>query len=440
MNGQGDGVARQRRTVGHFAGMTSDTMTTPALVVVGSNHEYAPVSVRERLAFAGDSLQEGLRALNAHVGEGLILSTCNRTEIYVVSDDEDQARDGIFDFLATYHSVPVPVLERASYVFSGHDAVDHMFRVASGLDSLVLGEPQILSQIRDALDVARDASSVGPMLQRLATDALRVGKRARTETDIARNRVSIAHASVELAQQEVGDLRGRSVVVLGAGKMATLTAKLVVGAGAGSLTIVNRSLPRAFELAEATGGQVMPITGLHHALAQADIVFGAALSDQPLIDAAMVTGRTTPLLAIDLSVPRVIDHACESVPMVSVRDVDALESVVERTRQEYASEVVKVEALVSDAVDSFSEWTRSRIAVEAIAAIRSRADAIRDAELERTLRKLGHLSERDRNLVRALAGGITNKLLHQPVQALRSATTADDVAGALHLFGIDNDA
>ncbi|MGN6032756.1 MAG: glutamyl-tRNA reductase, partial [Thermomicrobiales bacterium] len=285
--------------------MTSETMTTPALVVVGSNHEYAPVSVRERLAFAGESLTDGLRALNEHVGEGLILSTCNRTEIYVVSDDEGHAREGIFDFLATYHSVPVPVLERASYVFSGHDAVDHMFRVASGLDSLVLGEPQILSQIRDALDVARDASSVGPLLQRLATDALRVGKRARTETDIARNRVSIAHAAVELAQHELGDLSSRSAVVLGAGKMATLTAKLLAGAGIGSLTIVNRTLPKAFELAETTGGQVMPITGLQHAIGQADVVFGAALSDHPLIDAEMVADRDRPLLAIDISVPRI---------------------------------------------------------------------------------------------------------------------------------------
>jgi len=426
--------------VGHFAGMTSDTMTTPALVVVGSNHEYAPVSVRERLAFAGESLTDGLRALNAHVGEGLILSTCNRTEIYVVSDDEGHAREGIFDFLATYHSVPVPVLERASYVFSGHDAVDHMFRVASGLDSLVLGEPQILSQIRDALDVARDASSVGPLLQRLATDALRVGKRARTETDIARNRVSIAHASVELAQHELGDLSSRSAVVLGAGKMATLTAKLLAGAGIGSLTIVNRTLPKAFELAEATGGQVMPITGLQHAIGQADVVFGAALSDHPLIDATMVADRDRPLLAIDLSVPRVIDHTCESMPMVSVRDVDALETVVERTRQEYAGEVVKVEALVSDAVASFSDWTRSRAAVEAITAIRAKAEAIREAEIERTLRKLSHLNERDRNIVRALASGITNKLLHQPVQALRGATSDEDVAAALHLFGLDTDA
>jgi glutamyl-tRNA reductase len=420
--------------------MTSETMTTPALVVVGSNHEYAPVSVRERLAFAGESLTDGLRALNEHVGEGLILSTCNRTEIYVVSDDEGHAREGIFDFLATYHSVPVPVLERASYVFSGHDAVDHMFRVASGLDSLVLGEPQILSQIRDALDVARDASSVGPLLQRLATDALRVGKRARTETDIARNRVSIAHAAVELAQHELGDLSSRSAVVLGAGKMATLTAKLLAGAGIGSLTIVNRTLPKAFELAETTGGQVMPITGLQHAIGQADVVFGAALSDHPLIDAEMVTDRDRTLLAIDLSVPRVIDQACESVPMVSVRDVDALETVVERTRQEYAGEVVKVEALVSDAVASFSDWTRSRAAVEAITAIRAKAEAIREAEIERTLRKLSHLNERDRNVVRALASGITNKLLHQPVQALRGATSDDEVASALHLFGLDADA
>ncbi|MGB3329162.1 MAG: glutamyl-tRNA reductase [Thermomicrobiales bacterium] len=420
--------------------MTSDPMTTPALVVVGSNHEYAPVSVRERLAFAGDALSDGLRVLNTHVGEGLILSTCNRTEIYVVSDDERHARDGIFDFLETYHEVPVTVLERASYVFSGTEAVDHMFRVASGLDSLVLGEPQILSQIRDALDVARDASAVGPLLQRLATDALRVGKRARTETDIARNRVSIAHAAVELAQFELGDLAGQSVVVLGAGKMASLTAKLLVGAGVENLTIVNRSLPNAVSLAEATGASVVPLEYLDDAIASAEIVFGAALSEHPLIVPGMLAQRTTPLLAIDLSVPRVVDHACEHLPMVTVRDVDALEMVVERTRLQYAAEVVKVEALVSDAVASFGEWTRSRAAVEAIAAIRAKADAIREAEVERTLRKLSHLSERDRNLVQALASGITNKLLHQPVQVLRGATSRDDVDAALTLFGIDPDA
>lgn len=420
--------------------MTSSSMTTPALVVVGSNHEYAPISIRERLAFAGDALHDGLQALNAHVGEGLILSTCNRTEIYVVSDDEDHARVGIFDFLATYHSVPIPMLERASYVFSGHDAVDHMFRVASGLDSLVLGEPQILSQIRDALDVARDAAAVGPLLQRLATDALRVGKRARTETDIARNRVSIAHAAVDLAVHELGDLSTRSAVVLGAGKMAGLTAKLLAGLNVGSLTIVNRTMANAIELAEATDAEVVPIDHLGAAIARADLVFGAVLAEKPVITEAVIGTRETPLLAIDLSVPRVIDHRCEQMPKVAVRDVDALEAVVEQTRQQYAAEVVKVEALVADAVDSFSEWTRSRAAVEAIAAIRAKADAIRAAEVERTLRKLAHLSERDRNLVQALASGITNKLLHQPVQVLRAATSEDEVSGALRLFGLDPEA
>lgn len=417
--------------------MTSTSMTTPALVVVGSNHEYAPISIREQLAFAGDALHDGLQALNAHVGEGLILSTCNRTEIYVVSDDETRARTGIFDFLATYHSVPVPMLERASYVFSGHDAVDHLFRVASGLDSLVLGEPQILSQIRDALDVARDAAAVGPLLQRLATDALRVGKRARTETDIARNRVSIAHAAVDLAVRELGDLSTRSVVVLGAGKMASLTAKLLAGLNVGSLTIVNRTLANAIDLAEATGAEVAPIERLGEAIAGADLVFGAALAERPVITPAVIGMRETPLLAIDLSVPRVVDHRCELLPHVAVRDVDALEAVVEQTRQQYAAEVVKVEALVADAVESFGEWTRSRAAVEAIAAIRARADAIRMAEVERTLRKLSHLSDRDRNLVQALASGITNKLLHQPVQMLRAATSEDEVAGALRLFGLE---
>ncbi len=202
-------------------------MSAPQIVVVGSNHEYAPVDVRERLAFSGDALVEGLHALHEHVGEGLILSTCNRTEVYAVADSEAKAESEIFAFLGGYHNVPERVLKQASYVHVGADATRHIFRVASGLDSMVLGEPQILSQIRDALQTAREAGAAGPILQRLATDALKTGKRARTETNISRNRVSIAHAAVDLAEHELGSLAGRNVVVLGAGKMATLTAKLL---------------------------------------------------------------------------------------------------------------------------------------------------------------------------------------------------------------------
>ncbi len=417
--------------------MTSETsLPTSTLVVVGSNHEYASVSVRERLSFAGGALQDGLCALNERVGEGFILSTCNRTEIYVVSESEAQARDGIFGFLSGYHDVPMHVLQRASYVLSGHDAIDHMFRVASGLDSMVLGEPQILSQIRDALDAAREAGSVGPLLQRLATDALRVGKRARTETDISRNRMSIAHAAVDMAEKELDGLAGKSAVVLGAGNMATLTAKILRSRKVGKLTIVNRSISRAYELAEATDAEVMPLTGIRHALSSADVVFGAAAAESHLVTPGMVTGRDRPLLLVDLSVPRIIDSECEREANVHVRDVDALEPLIEETRRRYAVEVEKVELLVATAVDSFSVWSRSRTASDAIAMIRDQAVGIQDAEIERTLRRLSHLNDRDRNLVRALAVGITNKLLHQPVQTLRLAESEDDVEHALKLFGI----
>ena len=421
--------------------MTSETsLPASTLVVVGSNHEYASVSVRERLSFAGGALQDGLRALNERVGEGFILSTCNRTEIYVVSESEMRAREGIFGFLSGYHNVPMPVLERASYVLSGQHAIDHMFRVASGLDSMVLGEPQILSQIRDALDAAREAGSVGPLLQRLATDALRVGKRARTETDISRNRMSIAHAAVDMAGKEVDGLAGRSVVVLGAGNMATLTAKLLRSRKVGKLTIVNRSIARAFELAEATDGEVMPLTGIRHALSSADVVFGAATAESHLVTPNMVANRDRPLLLVDLSVPRIIDSGCEREVHVTVRDVDALEPLIEETRRRYAAEVEKVELLVASAVASFSVWSRSRSASEAIAMIRDQAILMQDAEIERTLRRLSHLNDRDRNLVRALAVGITNKLLHQPVQTLRLAESEDDVEQALRLFGISTPA
>ncbi len=397
------------------------------------------MSVRERLAFAGEALTHGLQALHERVGEGLILSTCNRTEIYVISDNEEQAREGIFGFLSGYHHVPLPVLERASYVFSGNEAVDHMFRVASGLDSMVLGEPQILSQIRDALDAARDASSVGPLLQRLATDALRVGKRARTETDISRNRNSIAHAAVDLAERELGGLEGRSAVILGAGNMATLAAKLLRARGIGRMTIVNRSFNRATELADATDADAAPMSDLAATIAGADVVFGAATAEAPLITLETILPRTSPLIAIDLSVPRVIAPECELLDGVVVRDVDALEPAIEETRRQYASEVTKVESLVESAVSSFATWSQSRATTTAIAAIRHHAEQIRDQEVERTLRKLAHLNDRDRNLVRALAVGITNKLLHQPVQSLKAAESLQDVQLALDLFGLGMD-
>lgn len=412
-------------------------MPAPEIIVVGSNHEYAPVDVREQLAFAGDALVDGLRAMRERVAEGLILSTCNRTEVYAVAESASRARSEVFAFLGGYHHVPEHVLERASYVHAGPDAVGHIFRVASGLDSMVLGEPQILSQIRDALQTARDAGAAGPVLQRLATDSLKTGKRARSETDISRNRVSIAHAAVDLARQELGGLDGRKALILGAGKMATLTAKLLRIDRIGELTVVNRSLPRAQDLTRNVGGQAVPITELRQALAEADVVFGAVMVEKPMVRADDVGARTSPLLLIDLGVPRTIDSGCGTLDGVTVRDIDALEPLADQTRRQYAVEVHKVEGLIDGATADFAAWIRSRSAAAAIATVRTRAERIRDAELERSLRRLGHLSERDRNVVRALAHGLTNTLLHDPITAMRDAGSEDEVGQIQRVFGIE---
>lgn len=391
------------------------------------------------MAFTGETLAGGLRALHRHVDEGLIVSTCNRTEVYVVAESADAGRERVLSFLAEYHGIPTHALDEMSYVHADIGAIRHIFRVASGLDSIVLGEPQILAQIRDALDAARGAGSAGPFLQRLATDALRVGKRARTDTDIARNNLSISHAAVQLAARERPDLASSRVTVLGAGKMASIAARVAVAQGVGSLTVVNRSAARARPLVEQLRADFRPFEELEAAIAESDVVIAAVLTDEPVITPEMLQGRAAPLLLIDLGVPRIVDRACGYVAQVETRDVDDLESVAGEQRRRYAHEMYKVEGIVDRATDDFVAWSRSRQASGAIAALNRRAATTRDHEVERALRRLGHLSERDRNVVRAMAKALTNTLMHDPVQSLRSATSAEDIRGILSAFGIDPD-
>jgi glutamyl-tRNA reductase len=412
-------------------------LSTPTITIVGSNHECASIDLRERMAFTGETLAGGLRALHRHVDEGLIVSTCNRTEVYVVADSPEAGRDRVLAFLSEYHGIPAGALDEMSYVHADIGAIRHLFRVASGLDSIVLGEPQILAQIRDALDAARDAGSAGPFLQRLATDALKVGKRARTDTGIARNNLSISHAAVQLAARERPDLATAHVTVLGAGKMASIAARVLVAQGVGQITVVNRSEERARPLVEQLGAEFRPYDELPAAIAVSDVVIAAILTDAPVIVPPMLEGRSTPLLLIDLGVPRIVHPACGYVAQVEARDVDDLESVAGEQRRRYVREMHKVERIVDEAAEAFSTWTRSRQASGAIAALQRQAGATRDHEIERALRRLGHLSERDQNVVRAMAKALTNTLMHEPVQALRGAGSPDDIRGILSVFGID---
>lgn len=409
--------------------------STPAIAVVGTNHEYAPVEVREQLAFGGDRLPAALAMLQDHFPEAFVLSTCNRTEIYAIGDDATATQDAILAFITRYHHVGEGNLRAHSYRHANTAVADHLFRVASGLDSMILGEPQILSQIRDALDAAREAGAIGPALQRLVLDALRIGKRARTVTDIARNRGSIAHAAVDLATKELGPLDGLPVTILGAGKMAGLAARLLRSRGVGTIYIVNRTHDHARRLAESVDGVALPLTDLPDAIARSTIVIAAALADDPIIRTETLPDRTTPLLLIDLGVPRTIEPALATRPMVRLRDIDALAPIQDAFRRSHASEVAKVEALVREATDGYGQWLRSRASVDVIAAIRQHATTVRDSEIEKALRRLGHLSERDQNVVRALAEGLTNKLLHQPIQDIRSAPDDEHRAILLHALG-----
>lgn len=391
------------------------------------------------MAFTGETLAGGLRTLHQHVDEGLIVSTCNRTEVYVVAESPDAGREQVLSFLSEYHGIPAGALDEMSYVHGDAGAVRHLFRVASGLDSIVLGEPQILAQIRDALDAARDAGSAGPFLQRLATDALKVGKRARTETDIARNNLSMSHAAVQLAARERPDLATSRVTVLGGGKMASIAARVLAAHGVGHITVVNRTEERARPLAEQLGAEFRPFDELRATIAESDVVIAAILTDEPAITPEMLEGRTSPLLLIDLGVPRIVDRACGYVAQVESRDVDDLESVAGEHRRRYAREMHKVEEIVDRATGDFLSWSRSRQASGAIAALQRQASATRDHEVDRALRRLGHLSERDQNVVRAMAKALTNTLMHEPVQALRAATSPDDIRDILSAFGVEPD-
>lgn len=409
---------------------------TPTIVVVGSNHEHAPVEIRERLAFSGDDLVRGLDSLRGEVPEGMILSTCNRTEIYAVGTDAEALENDVFSWLQQYHSVPEETLRRASYVHHGHAAIDHMFRVASGLNSMVLGEPQILSQIRDALDSARDREAVGPMLQRLALDALTIGKKARTNTDIARNNVSIAHAAIDLAEMELGSFRHVNATIIGAGNMADLSARLLRARGCERIFVVNRTLDRAQDLAAQVDGDALPLSELADAVMASTLVIGAATAEKPIVLPEHIRERDHRLWCVDISVPRVISQDIAHIPFVAVRDVDALEPIQASYKLQYASEVQKVEELVGDAAVSFEKWIESRKGVEAIASLRKRSDEIRDGELAKALRKLEHLSERDQNVVRAMAVGLVNKMLHQPIQELRNITDPVERTVVLRAMGL----
>jgi glutamyl-tRNA reductase len=399
------------------------------ILCLGLNHHTAPVELRERLTFSPTALKAALArwgcgdgARPAGTAEGAILSTCNRLEVYAVAHDVEAA-DGLRAFLAEARRLSAD-LSLPFYTYVDEMAVQHLFRVAAGLDSMILGEPQILGQVLEAYEAARGQGAAGPVLAALFRRAAHAGKRARTETAISHSAATVSSVAVALAGQVFGSLSGCSVLVLGAGEMAELAARALIVRGAPPPTVVNRSFERARELAETWGGEALSFEWLGEALARADIVIAATAAphvivDVPRVEAALAARGDRPLFLIDIAVPRNVDAAVGRLPGVHLYNIDDLEALVEDHLNGRRREIPRVEEIVAEEVGEFMAWFKALDVVPIIAELRQRSEEVRQAEVARALRRLGDVSERERQIIEMMSQSLVNKLLHAPTERLK---------------------
>ena len=417
------------------------------LVLVGASHRTAPIELRERLDFCSRGLEHAIRALasRASTSEAVVVSTCNRAEVYVACEEPTHAVDDLLRFISEFHQLPADRIRPHLYSHLDHDAARHLFRVSSGLDSMVVGEPQILGQIKDAYGVASSAQSAGPLLNKLFHWAFGVGKRVRTETALAEGAVSVSFAAVSLARKIFGNLAGRRVLVIGAGEMGKLTALHLKAQGVASVTITSRTLAHAQELADEVGGRVTPWDALSTVLRDSDIVITVTGSPTPIltkaaIKAAMPASRTRPVFLIDIAVPRDVDPAAGEIEQVFLYNIDDLQAIVRENLQRRGAEVIRAEQIVDEEVQKFSNWQRSREAVPTIVALRQRFEAIRKSELERLEPKLAGLPPEARARVDEITRLLVEKLLLHPTEQLKNAgdahLTSQYIAAVSRLFDL----
>ncbi len=400
------------------------------LTLIGVNHKTAPIELRERIAISRDDLPETIRALAAVPGvtECMIVSTCNRVEILAAIDSSDVELSG---FLSRYFGLNPAVLGPHIYEHRDQEAVRHLFRVAASLDSMVVGEPQILGQVKEAFAVARASGTVGGQLDHLLQSAFAAAKKVRSETEIGANSVSIASVAVELARRIFGSLQGRTVFLVGAGKMSELAARHLVQQGAGAILVTNRTLERARRMAETFQGQVIPFDQLYEAASQADIVISSTGAPHPIFrrehgQAFLHRRRNRPMFFIDIAVPRDVDPAMGKLEGIFVYDIDDLQQVAAAHMAERSREASDAETLIAGEVERFHQRQRTVNVAPAIVALQRQAEEIRQAELKRAQARLGSLSAEQVAAVEALTRGLVNKFLHPPMQALKQAAREND--------------
>jgi glutamyl-tRNA reductase len=420
-----------------------------SIVLVGVNHKTAPVEVRELLAFSDEACGEGLRSLvdGEIVREGLIVSTCNRVEILSATspDQLQQSTQRMTEFLDRARSLPAGFLGKHLYSHTNDEAVRHFFRVASSLDSMVVGEPQVLGQVRRAYSLAVEAGTAGRVLNRLVHTTFRVAKRIRTETGIAANAVSISYMAVELGKKIFNSLKGHTVMLIGAGEMAELSARYLVNAGVSRVLIANRTEEAARRLAEEFGGETIPFEQLADFLPEADVVIcstGAPtyVVTEPLTRQARERRRNRPTCFIDISVPRNVDPAVGKLPNVFLFDIDDLESVVSSNIREREKEAERAELIVESEVMQFQQSLRAMDIGPTIGALRQKLQELARAEMDRHRNRLGSLTIEQEAAIEALLMSTVKKISHPVLNQLRRSyeTSDSDTVQALRdIFGLE---
>ena len=421
------------------------------IIVVGLNHRTAPIEIREKFSISDAQLREALIRLKSYHGidEALILSTCNRVEVCAVVQQIQTGFQRIKEFFEDSHASLSPEEWNTSlYLYSADEAIRHVFRVASSLDSMVIGEPQILGQLKEAFDIAMHQKATGVILNKVFRKAISVAKRVRTETKIAENAVSISFAAVELAKKVFGHLEGKEALLVGAGEMAELAVRHLLDNGVRKVMITTRNFDNAIELAKRFDGIPLRLEEFPRYLAEADILIcstGAShyVISEEHIDKAIQRRKNRPIFLIDISVPRNIDPHVNRIDNVFLYDIDDLQLIVDANLEGRQKEALKAEGILSEELQAINKWLKSLEVVPTITALREKAEEIRRVEVHKFISKLGRLSPEQREVVDGLVASIINKLLHSPLVALKDEARSKN--GALYaeavrrLFNLDKD-
>ena len=420
------------------------------IVNIGMNHETAPVELRELAAVGEHTIDEVMSTMRTikDIKESIVLSTCNRVEILFTTENEERATDSVIDFLCHYSQISRDKLLPLLYIYYDQEAIRHIFRVGASMDSLIIGEPQILGQVKEAYRIAVNHKSSSVILNKLMHRTFSLAKKIRTETEISGSAVSISFAAVELAKKIFGDLEGKKVLLIGAGEMAELAATYLLNNRVAKIMVANRTFHRAVEIADQFHGETISFEEIGDQLLHTDIVITSTASPEPIlfsnqVKKAMKDRKNQPLFFIDIAVPRNIEPQINEIENAFVYTVDDLKGIIELNLSKRKDEAVKAERMVDEEVIKFSEWLKTLDVVPTIVALKEKCKTIRQIELKKTLSNLGNLTPEQRKSVEKLASSITKKVLNDPIIFLKSKENRSSrnlyLDIARRLFNLDSD-